>query len=470
MLQAGSAFFTHYRRASDAMQTHFCPGCGHGNLLKFVDAALNSLGLSTKAVWISPVGCGGLTDAYLSMAHILAPHGRASAVGTAVKRLHPEALVIVSQGDGDMASIGLCEAIHSANRAESLTVIFVNNGNFGMTGGQMSPTTLLGQATPTSWEGRCLADHGGPMRMCEMLMALEGPSFIARVAIGSDKQLVEAERVICRAIERQYLGLGYSFVEVLSPCPSNWRCSPQAARAYVSEVMAGVYPLGVFRDAVADGGEALRGRADPEPYEVERVLEAMAHLTRHCGGICGEVSAYYPLRLSSPLSVVAAGFGGQGVLTLGRVLAHLALVSGLEASWLPSYGPEMRGGLAHCHIRIGTDAVASPMVTEPGLVFAMNQPSFDTFHSRLAPGGRLVYDADLVVPGQCREDVTLFGVRATQLCDTLGRGRSANIAMLAAGLMMMGIVGSREALVEAMSEAIGEDVSEIVCAVWPGFV
>lgn len=423
-----TTFLPTYRKAQNAQQTHFCPGCGHGNVLKFVDEAICVHGLESRAIWVSPVGCGGLTDSYLSISHILSAHGRASAVATAVKRLHPESVVIVSQGDGDLASIGFLEALHAANRGENLTVIFMNNANFAMTGGQMAPTTPLGCTTTTSPLGRCFSEHGAPLKVCEILNTLEGPAWIARVALGSEKQIDEARRAIAKAIRNQVEKRGYSFVEVLSPCPSNWHCTPVEARDYVASELTKVFPLGVFRDASRHDMVAARSRV--WPYHPDRVRDAFESLARPVS-----LSREVVFSLSSPRSVCCAGFGGQGILTLGRWIAQAALASGLQATWIPSYGPEMRGGVANCFVRIARGRISSPVVSRPDDVIAMSQPAFDAFVAQVSDAGRIFYNADAVeVPF---EDARFIGIHATQIAEQAGAPQSANVVMFGAWLRAM---------------------------------
>lgn len=427
-----SIFLNTYRKAQSPEQTHFCPGCGHGNILKFVDNAISKLGIAQRTIWVSPVGCGGLTDSYLSISHILAPHGRASAVATAVKRTHPEAVVIVSQGDGDLASIGFLEAIHAANRGENLTVLFINNANFAMTGGQMAPTTLLGQKTPTTPLGRLLPEHGAPIKVCEILNQLEAPAFIARVAIGSDAQLLQAENIIRKAITNQIHHIGYSFVEILSPCPSNWHCSPIEARERVVTEMTKTFPLGIFRDISQQ--PLIEQRQNIKPYAPEDVItpyEALAKPT--------DIATKPPLHIHNLTSICCAGFGGQGVLTLGKWLAKLALTSGLQATWIPSYGPEMRGGSANCFVRIDHNPISSPIVDNPDILFAMNQPAIDAFLPKLKPSGTLIYDADsATLPDDCSVQ-NIIPVHAVQTANALNSPRSANLVMLSTWLNHIGV-------------------------------
>ena len=222
---------------------------------------------------ISPVGCSVFAYYYFDVGNIQAAHGRAPAVATAVKRSRPDSIVIGYQGDGDLAAIGTAEIVHAANRGEPITVIFVNNGIYGMTGGQMAPTTPLGKKSTTSPFGRNAANEGYPLHVCELLNSLEAPVFIERVALGNNKQIMHAAKVIQRAVENQVKGLGFSFVEVLSPCPTIWKMQPVEAQQFVRDEMAAIFPLGNFRDRTEDAQPRARARAAaPRSKTCPRIL------------------------------------------------------------------------------------------------------------------------------------------------------------------------------------------------------
>ena len=226
------AFYDTFERKAELQhQTHYCPGCGHGIVHKLLAQAIDELGVQDRTVLISPVGCSVFGYYYFDVGNVQAAHGRAPAVATAVKRSRPESIVIGYQGDGDLAAIGTAEIIHAANRGEPITVIFVNNGIYGMTGGQMAPTTPLGKKTTTSPLGRDALNEGFPLHVCEMLNSLEAPVYIERVALGNNKQIMHAAKVVKRAVENQVKGLGFSFVEVLSPCPTIWKMQPRGSAA-----------------------------------------------------------------------------------------------------------------------------------------------------------------------------------------------------------------------------------------------
>src|SRR6185369_16136652 len=243
------SFYDNYDRKGELQhQTHYCPGCGHGVAHKLIGEALEDMGLQDRAVFVSPVGCSVFACYYFDTGNVQAAHGRAPAVATAVKRSRPESIVIGYQGDGDLAAIGTAEIVHAANRGEPVTVIFVNNGIYGMTGGQMAPTTPLGKKSTTSPYGRSAANEGYPIHVCELLNSLEAPVFIERVALGNNKQIMNAAKVLKRAVENQVKGLGFSFVEVLSPCPTIWKMQPVEAQTFVRDEMAGIFGVANYRD------------------------------------------------------------------------------------------------------------------------------------------------------------------------------------------------------------------------------
>ena len=226
----------------------FCPGCMHSTVIKLIGEVLEEMELVDRAACVLGIGCCGLHMDYIAYDNTTAPHGRACAVATGMKRSNPDSLVFTYQGDGDFASIGLAESISAANRGENITVIFINNGIYGMTGGQMAPTTLIGEKTTTSPYGRTAERNGNPIRICEMLSTLDGPSFIARVSVHDVKNVLNAKKVIAKAFEHQAEGKGLSLVEVLSTCPTNWGRSPQEAMKFVAERMIPAYPLGIFKE------------------------------------------------------------------------------------------------------------------------------------------------------------------------------------------------------------------------------
>ncbi len=231
---------------------HYCPGCTHGIVHRLVAEVIDELGIEGKTIGIAPVGCSVMAYNYFTVDMIEAAHGRAPAVATGVKRANPDNIVFTYQGDGDLASIGTAETVHSAARNENITIIFINNAIYGMTGGQMAPTSLPGQVTQTSPYGRDVKLCGYPVKICEMLSSLDGPEYLERVAVNNVKNIKNAKKAIKKAFENQINGKGFSLVEVLSSCPTNWGMTPQKALAWIDEKMIPYYPLGVYKDRSAD--------------------------------------------------------------------------------------------------------------------------------------------------------------------------------------------------------------------------
>ncbi|MGE5489118.1 MAG: 2-oxoacid:acceptor oxidoreductase family protein, partial [bacterium] len=419
------AFYERYeRKATDKHQTHYCPGCGHGIAHKLVAAAIDDLGVQDRTIMVSPVGCGVFVYYYFDAGNVQAAHGRAPAVGMGLKRSRPDSIVISYQGDGDLAAIGCAEMLHTANRGEPITIIFINNAIYGMTGGQMAPTTLLGQKTTTTPFGREPFREGYPLHVCELLASLEAPVYIERVALGNIKQIIAAGRAIKRAIEAQVKGLGFSLVEILSPCPTIWKKKPLEAQRHVREQMMKEFPLGVFRDRLKEAQPRPAAPPAPPLSELPRILGIEDG--EHCAA--GDDGA----ALAFDARIRVAGFGGQGVLLLGEILAEAGLDAGLEVSWLPSYGPEMRSGTSNCHVMLSRQPVASPLVSRPNVLMALNEPSLRKFIGNVEPGGWVLYNGP-EIPADCsRTDVKAIARPFAAIADELGEARAANVVMLGA--------------------------------------
>jgi len=231
---------------------HYCPGCTHGIIHRLVAEAMDELGIEGRTIGVAPVGCAVMAYNYFACDMVQAAHGRAPAVATGLKRGDPSKIVFTYQGDGDLASIGTAETVHSASRGENITVIFVNNAIYGMTGGQMAPTSLPGQVTQTSPYGRDVATQGYPIRMCEVLSQLDGAAYLERVAVNNVKNVKNAKKAIKKAFQNQIEGKGFSLIEVVSTCPTNWGMTPEKALEWVDEKMIPYYPLGVYKDKFAE--------------------------------------------------------------------------------------------------------------------------------------------------------------------------------------------------------------------------
>ena len=430
------AFYERYERKDELQhQTHFCPGCGHGQTHKMLAKAIDELGIQDRTILVGPVGCGVFTYYYYDVGNISAAHGRATAVATGVKRSRPESIVIDYQGDGDLAAIGSAEILHAANRGEHITVIFVNNAIYSMTGGQLAPTTLLGQKTATSPEGRSAANEGYPLHVCELLATLEAPVYIERVSLGDNKQIMQAARAIKKAMENQVRGLGFSLIEVLSPCPTLFKMTPVEAQHWVRDVMEKTFPLGVFRDRTKEAQPRALPDAAPALDRIPQILGvASEDLPEGNPAVHDETGA------DLNLAVRVAGFGGQGVLLLGEVLAEAGLDAGLEVSWLPSYGPEMRSGTSNCHVRLSRRVIDSPMVTNPNVLVAMNEPALRKFVKSVPAGGWILYNGE-EFPADCEQPgVQVLARPFTEIADALGNARAGNMVMMGALLEMTGVL------------------------------
>ncbi len=230
------------------IKTHYCAGCGHGIVHKLLGELLDEFGITEKTILVAPVGCAVLAFLYFKVDGCEAAHGRVPAVATGIKRVHPDKTVIAYQGDGDLLAIGMAETIHAANRGENFTVVFVNNAIYGMTGGQMAPTTLIGQKTKTTPYGRKAEECGDPIPARELLATLEAPYYIERTSVHDVKHILKTKRALRQGLENQIEKRGYSFIEVLSTCPTDWGLTPKASVSWVEENMLSAFPLGVFRD------------------------------------------------------------------------------------------------------------------------------------------------------------------------------------------------------------------------------
>ena len=232
---------------------HYCPGCTHGIIHRLVAEAIDELGIQGRTIGVAPVGCSVMAYDYFDVDFVQAPHGRAPAVATGVKRADPENnIVFTYQGDGDLAAIGTAETVHAAARRENITVIFVNNAIYGMTGGQMAPTTLPGQVTQTSPYGRDVETVGYPIKVCELLSTVDGAAYLERVAVNSPANIKKAKKAIKKAFQNQIDGKGFSLIEVVSTCPTNWGMTPVKALEWLEENMLPYYPLGVYKDIYAE--------------------------------------------------------------------------------------------------------------------------------------------------------------------------------------------------------------------------
>jgi len=448
VLQKSQAFYDTYFRnpSADKKMPHYCPGCGHGNVHKMIAEALEDFGVADKTIFISPVGCSVFAYYYFSTGNIQAAHGRAPAVSTGIKRAHPDSVIISYQGDGDLAAIGTAEILHAANRGEHITVFFVNNAIYGMTGGQMAPTTLIGQKTTTSPLGRQPSNEGYPIKVAELISQLHAPVYVERVALFDNKQRAKTRLAVRKAIKCQVDNLGFSLVEILSPCPSGWKMDPVDSLHWMKETMQEHFPLGVYRDLIKE----------TEPYTPE-ILNPAADEILKLLDIDTEIEFKYerknPPEIYKNPEIKIAGFGGQGILLLGGAMAQAGMLENYHVSWLPSYGPEMRGGTANCHVNIRDIEVGSPMVSDPGVLIAMNRPSLEKFEQDVKSGGLIIYDSSLIDIEPTRNDIEVLAIPATKIADQLGNTRIANMVVFGAYMGYTGLM-DKETLYESLKTAI----------------
>ena len=408
-----------------AQSTHYCPGCGHGLAHKYLAQAIEDLGIQDRTVAISPVGCSVFMYYYLDVGNSQAAHGRAPAVALGHKLANPESIVVSYQGDGDLASIGLTEILHAAQLGMPITVIFVNNAVYGMTGGQLAPTTLTGQRTTTSPEGR---DRwmGQPLRMAELMAQLDGPVYVERVALFDAKQRVRAAKAITKALRLQVENRGFAFVEVLAECPTHLRMTPTEAERWVEESMLPRFPLGVKKDAAPVSWGSWR-TPEFDPDALVDVIGARATTPpRFCSG-------FPATRFGGDVGLKLAGAGGDGAQTAAYLIARAAINEGFDATHIPSYGPESRGGTSYADVRLAEAEVLSPDVAAPHVLVAFNAPSLARFASAVVPGGVILYDSSVIhdLPA-IGPDVRVVGVPCSAMALDLGQPIVKNTVALGA--------------------------------------
>jgi 2-oxoisovalerate ferredoxin oxidoreductase beta subunit len=399
--------------------THYCPGCGHGVLLKLIGETIDELNILDRTIMTSPVGCAVFAYYYFDCGNIQVAHGRAPAVGTGVSRAEDNAIIILYQGDGDLASIGLNETIQAANRGEKMAVFFVNNSVYGMTGGQMAPTTLIGEKTVTCPTGRDPRFAGYPLHMCELLNNLKAPVFIERVSLSDIKHIRNAKKAIKRALKIQREGKGYAFVEFLSPCPTNLKLDAASAQIFLNEQMEKEFPLKNFRDRYAEVKPLCRDESDFSKDSLDKIFELESE---------SSLDAIDDPHFKEK-RIKIAGFGGQGVLSMGLTLAQAACKARRHVSWYPSYGPEQRGGTSNCSVIISGELIGSPVVNEPDILVALNRPSLEEFAKEVKKEGFILYDS-AIGKFKAPSGVKTFPVPAFEIAKKLGVSKAANTVML----------------------------------------
>ena len=418
------------RGAGTRFNMHYCPGCGHGVLHKLIAEAIEEFGIKDRTILISPVGCAVFAYCYFDCFGISVPHGRAPAVGTGLSRSNPESVVISYQGDGDLGAIGFNELIHAANRGENMTVLFVNNAIYGMTGGQMAPTTLTGSRTMTSPTGRTIAHDGYPLKVAELVAELPAPVYVERVALSTGPRILAARKALRKAIRNTMERKGFSLVEFLSGCPVNMKLDAAGMIDYLETKMAGYFPLGCLKDVSASTPSAA---ALPAPeYGSAAVMETLIggnDVLRTRKTNFRNLSAFF----DKERRLKIAGAGGQGVLSFGMVLAAMAGLRNFNVTYLPAYGPEMRGGTAGCSVVFSRERIASPVAdSNCNLLVALNQPSLERYLPELKPTGILVFDSSVVKPPPLGKRQRGYSVNAAELALELGEPRCANSILLGA--------------------------------------
>ncbi len=453
-----SAFFERFDRHAHgkglkAAATHYCAGCGHGLAHKFLSNAIVELGIQDRTIAISPVGCAVFLYYYFDVGNTQAAHGRAPAVAIGHKLANPKSVVISYQGDGDLASIGLAEIMHAAQLGIPISVIFINNGIYGMTGGQMAPTTLTGQKSTTTPHGRGRME-GLPLKVSELIAALDGPIYVERTALFDQKNRKRAQKAITKALRLQMEGRGFSFIEILSECPTHWGLTPAEAEAWVRDHFVKTYPLGVLKDQEV---EPWFDPAKPD-FSADKmmgVLEATVDVpARFMDG--------FPEHLDpNDVSIKLAGAGGDGAQTAALILAKAAINEGFDATHIPSYGPESRGGTSFADVHVAREEVLAPAAPEPKILLAFNAPSLLKFGPTVAENGIVIYDSSAIAETpEFRPGVKVHPIPCTEIAHSLGQRIVKNIVALGA-LQAASDVLNKESLLTTIRRSLKDKCAMI---------
>ena len=441
-LETKGMFDVFTRSGSENRITHYCAGCGHGIIHKLLSEAYVDLGLQDRTVIVNPIGCAVFGYYYWDVGGVSAGHGQAPSMATAISRLKDKAVVISYQGDGDLAAIGLGHTLQAAARGEHMAVFFVNNSIYGMTGGQMAPTTLIGQKTTTSPFGRNPATDGMPLHMAELINQLDLPVYIERVSVADTKRIMKARQAIRKALEIQRDRKGYTFVEILSPCPTSMRGTPLDAANFVIEKLEKEYPLGCLRDRTAEA------EVRPEPA-------TWVNLAKFFGDDGSEDPKCEAVE-DKERRFKFTGFGGQGILSLGLVVADAARAMGLETTWLPSYGPEQRGGDAACTVVTSTRTIGAPAVENPEMLVVMNQAACAKHLKTVKPGGLALVDSTVVLPAELPKDVRIVQIPAIEIAMANGVPKAANVAILGGLIALDALSIPAHLLIEALERSFAK--------------
>ena len=447
----GAAFFEHFDRHAQGKglkggTTHYCAGCGHGLVHKYIAEAVTELGIRDRTIAISPVGCAVFMYYYLDMGNVQAAHGRAPAVAIGHKLANPDSVVISYQGDGDLASIGLAEIMHAAQLGLPITVLFVNNAIYGMTGGQMAPTTLPGQTSSTCPHGRGRFE-GQPMKMAELIATLDGPVYVERTALYNNKQRAKTQKAVRRALKLQMEGRGFALVEILSECPTHLKMTPQENEHWVEHEMTKYFPLGVKKDEVPEPWFSPPGPS----FDAEKTLGLLG-VEREAAP---RFARGFPDHLhASDVPMKLAGAGGDGAQTAAMLMTRAAINEGWDATHIPSYGPESRGGTSYADVHFARDEVLSPASPSPQILIAFNAPSLNKFGPSVREGGVVIYDSSVITEVcELAAGVKVHPVPMAEIARSLGKVMVKNVVALGA-LQAATAVLPEESLLHAIRTAL----------------
>ena len=427
--------------------THYCAGCGARPRAQVPGRRHRGAGHPGPTVLVSPVGCSVFAYYYFDTGNTQAAHGRAAAVAIGHKLANPAAMVISYQGDGDLASIGLAETVAAAQLGTPITVIFINNATYGMTGGQMAPTTLMGQVSATSPYGRSRF-NGEPMKMAELIASLDGPVYVERVALFWPAGRKKAARAIKKAVQLQMEGRGYAFIEVLAECPTHLQADAREGGGVGQGEHGPGLPAGGeeghHRRAVV---QARRRRASSRRTSRRTVEASTEAPKRFCKGFPAHLDPH-------DISMKLAGAGGDGAQTAAMLVAIAAINEGFDGTHIPSYGPESRGGTSYADVHVAEDEVLNPASPTPDILIGFNAPSLAKFGLTVRKNGFIVYDSSVAQDVKPADpSVTVVGVPFTEIAQELGKLVVKNIVALGA-LQAATDIFPKETFLAAIHEAL----------------
>ncbi|PIE02787.1 MAG: thiamine pyrophosphate-binding protein [Acidobacteria bacterium] len=425
-----STFYSKFERHAHGeglkgKSTHYCPGCGHGLAHRFLAEAIDELEIQDRTIAISPVGCSVFLYYYFDVGNTQAAHGRAPAVALGHKVANPESIVVSYQGDGDLASIGMAEIMQAGQLGIPITVVFINNAIYGMTGGQLAPTTLMGQKTSTTPEGRYPL-MGEPIQMAEIIAQLPGSVYVERTALFDAKNRNKTKRAIKKGLKLQKEKKGFAFIEVLAECPTHLKMSPLDTEQWVKENMVPIFPLGVKKDVKVPSTFEM---AKPS-FKAEKLLTEIDSSAEKIP----RFSKKFPEHLDHrDVSLKLAGAGGDGAQTAAMLITHAGINEGYDATHIPSYGPESRGGTSYADVHVAKDEVLSPASGRPHILIAFNQPSLMKFAPTVRNNGIILYDSSIVKEEpEVDESIRMIGVPFSEIAVKVGMLMVKNTVALGA--------------------------------------